>query len=225
MTTKPATSTAKPAKNKLLSIYNRVMGLTLILVIAAAITFGVLANKYRTQARSLSEQAATATAEAIETRANTWCSSISASNAEAIPQLYNDYKNASEQLRQSIDSQCTKRVTTAVFMTTYTPDEIVKVTGECSLNADNTVATCSGTAELYRDKADTLTSFSDTTVVLALEHPADADHSSVTHVDKDAVTVTVPTDGNKADFTFDVPFDTAWGIYYKLIPQSFFPNE
>ena len=52
MTTKPATSTAKPAKNKLLSIYNRVMGLTLILVIAAAITFGVLANKYRTQARS-----------------------------------------------------------------------------------------------------------------------------------------------------------------------------
>ena len=37
MTTKPATSTAKPAKNKLLSIYNRVMGLTLILVIAAAV--------------------------------------------------------------------------------------------------------------------------------------------------------------------------------------------
>ena len=110
-------------------------------------------------------------------------------------------------------------------MTTYTPDEIVKVTGECSLNADNTVATCSGTAELYRDKADTLTSFSNTTVVLTIEFSTDETRQNVTHVDKDAVTDTVPTDGNKADFTFDVPFDTAWGIYYKLIPQSFFPNE
>lgn len=225
MTTKPATSTAKPAKNKLLSIYNRVMGLTLILVIAAAITFGVLANKYRTQARSMSEQAATATAEAIETRANTWCSSISASNAEAIPQLYDDYKNASEQLRQSIDSQCTKRVTTAVFMTTYTPDEIVKLTDECNRNADSTVVTCSGTAELYRDKADTLTSFSNTTVVLTIEFSTDETRQNVTHVDKDVVTLTVPTDGNKLDYTFDLPYDAAWGAFYKITPQSFFPNE
>ena len=225
MTTKPTTSTAKAPTNKLLSIYNRVMGLILILVIAAAVTFGVLANKYRTQARSLSEQAATATAEATETRANAWCSSISASNAETIPQLYDDYKNASEQLRQSIDSQCTKRVNTAVFMATYAPDEIVKVTGECKLNADNTVVTCSGTVDLYRDKRDRLSSFSDTTVVLALEHSTDEDRQNVTHVDKDAVTVTVPIVGNKVDYTFDLPFDTAWGNYYKLLPQSFFPNE
>jgi hypothetical protein len=47
----------------------------------------------------------------------------------------------------------------------------------------------------------------------------------VTHVDKDVVTLTVPTDGNKIDYTFDLPYDAAWGAFYKITPQSFFPNE